>query len=97
MSRSRPADCGKALKPNKSASTSSFNDGWAEYADRQNYLLEATLGVTVHFAGAGTHFAFRARDPDYLWAGAPTVSTEGEAFAELIGRDGLGLKVPAQG
>ena len=26
-----------------------FNEGWVEYADRQNYLLEADIGVSTHF------------------------------------------------
>ena len=26
-----------------------FNDGWVDYSERQNYLLEANVGVTVHF------------------------------------------------
>ena len=73
-----------------------FNQGWAEYSDRQNFLLEANLGVTVHFDSAETRFSFRTRALDYLWAGLPIVSTEGDSFAELIEREGLGLTVPAE-
>jgi glycosyltransferase involved in cell wall biosynthesis len=72
-----------------------FNQGWAEYSDRQNFLLEANLGVTVHFDSAETRFSFRTRALDYLWAGLPIISTEGDSFAELIEREGLGLTVPA--
>ena len=35
-----------------------FNEGWVDYDDRQNFLLEATLGVTAHFDSAETRFAF---------------------------------------
>ena len=73
-----------------------FNEGWVEYSERQNFLLEANLGVTVHFDSAETRFSFRTRALDYLWAGLPIVATAGDAFAELIEREGLGLTVPAE-
>ena len=73
-----------------------FNDGWVEYAQRQNFLLEATLGVTTHFDSAETRFAFRTRALDYLWAALPVVTTEGDWFAELVAREGLGLTVPPE-
>jgi glycosyltransferase involved in cell wall biosynthesis len=73
-----------------------FNDGWVEYAQRQNFLMEATLGVTMHFDSAETRFAFRTRALDYLWAALPVVTTEGDWFAELVEREGLGLTVPAE-
>jgi glycosyltransferase involved in cell wall biosynthesis len=73
-----------------------FNPGWVEYSERQNFLLEANLGVTVHFDSAETRFSFRTRALDYLWAGLPIVATEGDSFAELIEREGLGLTVPAE-
>ena len=73
-----------------------FNEGWVDYDDRQNFLLEATLGVTAHFDSAETRFAFRTRALDYFWAGLPVVSTEGDALAELVRDKSLGLAVPAQ-
>lgn len=73
-----------------------FNEGWVDYADRQNYLLEATLGVTMHFASAETRFSFRTRALDYLWAGLPVITTEGDHFAELVETEGLGLTVPPE-
>jgi glycosyltransferase involved in cell wall biosynthesis len=73
-----------------------FNEGWVDYSERQNFLLEANLGVTVHFDSAETRFSFRTRALDYLWAGLPIVATAGDAFAELIEREGLGLTVPAE-
>ena len=73
-----------------------FNDGWVEYAQRQNYLTEATLGVTMHFDSAETRFAFRTRALDYLWAGLPVVTTQGDWFAELVAHEGLGLTVPPE-
>ena len=73
-----------------------FNDGWVEYARRQDYLLEATLGITAHFDSAETRFSFRTRDLDYLWAALPVVTTEGDSFAQLVQQEGLGLCVPPE-
>lgn len=71
-----------------------FNDTWVDYAERHNYLLEADAGVSTHFVHVETTFAFRTRILDYLWAGLPIVSTEGDAFADLILSEGLGAVVP---
>lgn len=70
-----------------------FNDAWVAYADRQNYLLEADLGVSTHHVHLETAFAFRTRILDYLWAGLPMVVTEGDQFAELVQTEGLGRVV----
>ena len=72
-----------------------FNAEWVEYGDRQNYLTEADAGVSTHLSHVETTFAFRTRILDYLWAGLPMVVTEGDSFAELVEREGLGVVVPA--
>lgn len=71
-----------------------FNESWVPYEERQNYLLDADLGVSTHFDHIETTFSFRTRILDYLWAGLPIVSTEGDAFAELIAAESLGAVVP---
>lgn len=71
-----------------------FNEGWVPYDDRQNFLLDADLGVSTHFDHLETQFSFRTRILDYLWAGLPVVSTGGDSLAELIERRGVGLVVP---
>ncbi len=71
-----------------------FNEGWVEYDDRQNFLLDADLGVSTHFDHIETQFSFRTRILDYLWAGLPVVSTGGDSLADLIERRDLGLVVP---
>jgi GT2 family glycosyltransferase/glycosyltransferase involved in cell wall biosynthesis len=73
-----------------------FNETWVPYADRQNWLLDADAGVTTHFEHVETTFAFRTRVLDYLWAGLPIVTTDGDAFAELVAAEQLGVVVPAQ-
>ncbi len=72
-----------------------FNDSWVPYDERQNYLLEADAGVSTHFSHVETTFSFRTRILDYLWAGLPMVVTEGDSFADLVEREGLGVVVPA--
>ena len=73
-----------------------FNDSWVDYADRQNYLTEADVGVSTHRSHIETTMSFRTRILDYLWAGLPMVVTEGDVFAELIAAEGLGIVVPAE-
>ena len=71
-----------------------FNEGWVPYQERQNYLLDADVGVSTHLDHLETTFSFRTRILDYLWAGLPVVSTRGDGFAELIERENLGRTVP---
>lgn len=72
-----------------------FNEAWVEFADRENYLLEADLGVSTHFDHLETTFSFRTRVLDYLWAGLPLVLTEGDSFGDLAKAERLGIVVPA--
>ena len=73
-----------------------FNETWVAYDDRQNYLLEADLGVSTHYDHVETAFSFRTRILDYLWVGLPIVTTGGDSFADLIASQPLGLTVPAE-
>jgi GT2 family glycosyltransferase len=71
-----------------------FNSSWVDYNERQNFLLEADLGVSTHFQHVETTFSFRTRILDYLWTGLPIVSTEGDSFGDLVAAEGLGVAVP---
>ncbi|MGH3470176.1 MAG: glycosyltransferase family 4 protein, partial [Thermocrispum sp.] len=73
-----------------------FNEHWVPYAERQNWLLDADCGVTTHFEHVETTFAFRTRVLDYLWAGLPIVTTDGDAFADLVRAERLGVVVPPE-
>ena len=73
-----------------------FNDGWVPYAERQNWLLDADCGVITHHEHIETTFAFRTRVLDYLWSGLPIVTSDGDAFADLVRAEGLGVVVPAE-
>ena len=69
-----------------------FHD-WVPYAERQNYLLEANVGISLHLDHLETRYAFRTRVLDYIWAGLPMVVTEGDAAAELVASHDLGRVV----
>ena len=71
-----------------------FNYEWTPYEQRQNFLLEADIGVSTHFEHLETQYAFRTRTLDYIWAGLPILSTKGDSFAELIQARQLGRVVP---
>lgn len=71
-----------------------FNEGWVEYDERADYLLDADLGVSTHFEHIETAFSFRTRILDYLWANLPIVATAGDTFGHLIAENGLGAVVP---
>lgn len=67
-----------------------FND-WVEYSERQNYLLEADLGVSTYFNNLETRFSFRTRILDYLWCDLPMILTKGDYMSELVENEELGM------
>ena len=73
-----------------------FNQGWVDYADRANYLLDADIGVSTHFLHIETELSFRTRILDYLWAGLPILATEGDSLSRLVTQHGLGEVVRAE-
>lgn len=72
-----------------------FNDSWVDFDDRQNYLLEADLGVSTHHSHIETTFSFRTRILDYLWGTLPMVVTNGDHFGDLVEKEKLGVAVEA--
>lgn len=73
-----------------------FNYGWVPYEERENFLLDADIGVSTHLEHLETRYSFRTRMLDYIWAGLPILATEGDSFAELIDSRNLGAVVPYQ-
>lgn len=69
-----------------------FND-WVAYNERQNYLLEADVGVSLHHDHIEARFSFRTRLLDYLWAGLPIVSTGGDVLSETLSAENLACLV----
>jgi len=70
-----------------------FND-WVAYAERADYLLEADIGLSLHFDHIETRFAFRTRILDYVWAQLPMVLTRGDTLGQQAGERGLARLVP---
>jgi len=69
-----------------------FND-WVPYHERQNYLLEADIGASLHLNNIETRFSFRTRLLDYIWTGLPILTTEGDIMSEVVVQWGLGKVV----
>jgi len=72
-----------------------FFGDWTPYDQRQYYLVESDLAVISHLAHIETHFSFRTRVLDCIWAGLPLIITEGDAMSDLVKTEGLGYTVPA--
>ncbi len=66
------------------------------YEQRGAWLSEADVGVSAHFDNLETHFAFRTRLLDYLWAGLPIATTGGDVLGDLVDQEGLGASLPAE-
>lgn len=70
-----------------------FNEEWVPYDERAAYLLDADVGVSTHLLHVETAYSFRTRILDYLWAGLPVVTSEGDVFASLAATEGFGVAV----
>jgi GT2 family glycosyltransferase len=73
-----------------------FFGDWTSYEDRQNYLLEADIGASLHYEHIETRFAFRTRLLDYFWSGLPVLCTQGDYLASLVEAHDLGKTVVAE-
>jgi glycosyltransferase involved in cell wall biosynthesis len=70
-----------------------FFHPWVPYDERENYFLEADIGLCFHFEHLEARFSFRTRHLDYIWAGLPMVVSAGDTMADLVEREGLGFTV----
>lgn len=64
---------------------------WVPYESRGDYLAESDVGIIIHRNNLETFFAWRTRVLDYLWAGLPTIITEGDPLGDEIRANGLGI------
>jgi glycosyltransferase involved in cell wall biosynthesis len=71
-----------------------FHEHWLTFEERTDWLLDAACAVSCHDRHMETHFAFRTRYLDCLWAGLPLVVTEGDVLADRIAAQELGATVP---
>lgn len=73
-----------------------FNEGWMSYDATADYLVEADLGVCTYLTNLETHFAYRVRLVDLIWAETPIICNRGDTVADLVAERGLGLTIPHQ-
>jgi len=73
-----------------------FVGDWVPYDERQNYLLEADVGCSLHYETVESCLAFRTRILDYIWAGLPMIVTCGDSMSELVEKHNLGIVVEYQ-
>ena len=60
---------------------------WVTYDQRGPVFAELSIGAAAHQAHLETHFSFRTRLLDHMWAGVPTVGTTGDSLTdELVAR-----------
>ncbi|PYX92502.1 MAG: glycosyl transferase family 1 [Acidobacteria bacterium] len=64
-----------------------FYPVWAPYEQRQNFLLEADVGISAHPASVESRYAFRTRVLDYIWAGLPMILSQGDYFGDFVVRE----------
>lgn len=67
---------------------------WTPYEERWAWLRHARVGAVLDQPDTETRFAWRTRVLDHVWAGLPTVISDGSATADLVAQHGLGLVVP---
>lgn len=70
-----------------------FND-WVDYEVRHNYLLEADIGLSLHYNHLETMYSYRTRMLDYIWCDLPIISTSGDVMSEIIHQYKLGDTIP---
>jgi len=68
--------------------------GWIPFDARQNYLLEADLGVCMQRRHLETRYAMRTRLLDFIWARLPMVLSEGDFLSEACASAGVARLVP---
>jgi hypothetical protein len=56
-------------------------------------LLEADIGLSFHAANIETRYAFRTRLLDYVWAGLPIVTAQGDVLSDEVIAHGLGYAI----
>jgi glycosyltransferase involved in cell wall biosynthesis len=69
-------------------------EAWVPHGERLGRLAAADVAVTLDPGGIEARFAFRTRLLDALWAGVPTLATDGEHVACEAVRAGAGWVVP---
>ena len=69
-----------------------FND-WVPFFERENYLLESDIGISLHLKTIEAEFANRTRILDYIWANLPIITTRGDPLSRIVHEKKLGVTV----
>jgi len=69
-----------------------FGD-WVAYADWENYLSEANIGISLHHDHIETRFSARSRLLSYIWGGLPMVLTKGDDLSAVMSAAGVASTV----
>jgi glycosyltransferase involved in cell wall biosynthesis len=69
---------------------------WIPYDERDSYLLEVDLGVSLTLDTVENRYAARARLMDCLWTVLPCVTNEGDDVGDKLSQVGLARLVPYQ-
>jgi glycosyltransferase involved in cell wall biosynthesis len=70
-----------------------FHETWIPYDERQNYFLDADIGISTHFDSLETRLSFRTRILDYLWTGLPIITTAGDYLSDLVRQHQVGITI----
>jgi glycosyltransferase involved in cell wall biosynthesis len=70
-----------------------FLEEWVPYAQRDRYLRDADVGLTLHTSADESPLAARARYMDYIWAGLPSVLARGDVVADQMAAAGAATLV----
>lgn len=73
-----------------------FNHGWADDTTSEAFLADADAAVSTYFDNLETHYSFRVRYLDQIWASLPMICTRGDEVAQMVERRSLGVTVPAK-
>ncbi len=80
---------------NRAGASIIMNPRWVPLSVRGSYLAASTAGVIAQQNGLETHFAFRTRLIDCIWAELPVVATGGDSLTAVGARQGWALVSPS--
>jgi glycosyltransferase involved in cell wall biosynthesis len=70
-----------------------FLDGWVDYKDRANYLMDTNAAIYADKLSVETRFSHRTRVLDHIWAELPTICSKGDYLSDLLSDKGMCLAV----
>lgn len=70
-----------------------FLDDWVPYEERAAYLKDADVAIYADKDSVETRFSHRTRVLDHIWAGLPTICSQGDYLSEVLNEKGMGIVV----